>query len=440
MLSRRKFLGIAGGVAVGGAVGGRVAWSALLDEHLDAVADQRTGSTSPGTMPFAPEGGGATTGRILVVIQMSGGNDGLNTLVPVGDGRYFDARPTLRVNEADALRLKGADRFGLHPALQPLVAVWDRGELAAIEAIGFPDQSRSHFAAMDTWWSATPGQSSTTGWLGRWLDTAGDPTNPLRALALGGGSPALTGTRSLATVVRDPAAFALRTPKGADAKTIRDAFLATAEPLSGDPVEAAAQAAVPASLEAVDLLARAAGEEPDDGGARGLVPQATKGGNAYGVTELLQTAAGIIDLGIGTQVILVAGDGFDTHSDQAGRHPELLSDLAGGLAGFLDTLRQKGHADRVMVVTTSEFGRRVQENGSGTDHGDGGVQFLAGPMVKGGQVIGDADLAKLNEGDLRSTIDSRSLYANALDWLSSGDGSAEDVLGATYDRYGLLTR
>jgi len=439
MLSRRKFLGIAGGVAVGGAVGGRVAWSTLLDDHLEAVNDAR-GAGPAGTVlgednqPLAA----VPKDRVLVVIQLSGGNDGLNTLIPAGDGRYFDARPTLQVKESDVVKLKGIDRYGVHPELQPLVSAWDRGQLAAIDAIGFPDQTRSHFAAMDTWWSANPKQTITTGWLGRWLDSTGDATNPLRAIALGGGSPALRGDRSLATVVRDPASFSLRTPKGVDTKVIRDAFLATASPLDADPLTRAAQEAVPASLQAVDLLAKAAGADPDAPGA-GLLPQAKKGGNAYGMTELLQTAAGIIDLGLGTQIILVAGDGFDTHADQARRHPELLSDFAGGLATFLDTLQQQGHSDRVLVVTTSEFGRRVQENGGGTDHGNGGVQFLAGPMVKGGRIVGEADLGSLDQGDLRSTIDSRSLYANAIDWLSGPNGPADEILGGTFDRYGLVT-
>jgi len=438
MLSRRKFLGIAGGVAVGGAVGGRVAWSTLLDDHLEAVNDAR-GVAPAGTVlgadgqPFAT----AVNDRVLVVIQLSGGNDGLNTLIPAGDGRYFDARPTLHVKESDVVKLQGVDRYGVHPELQPLVAAWDRGQLAAIDAIGFPGQTRSHFAAMDTWWSATPEQAITTGWLGRWLDATGDPTNPLRAIALGGGSPALRGERSLATVVRDPASFSLRTPKGVDAKAIRDAFVATASPLDSDPMAASAQEAVPASLQAVDLLAKAAGADPDAAGA-GLVPQAQRGGNA-GMTELLQTAAGIIDLGIGTQIIVVDGDGFDTHADQARRHPELLSDFAGGLATFLDTLQQRGHSDRVLVVTTSEFGRRVRENGGGTDHGNGGVQFLAGPMVKGGRIVGEADLGSLDQGDLKSTIDSRSLYANAIDWLSGPNGPADEILGGTFDRYGLVT-
>ena len=130
--------------------------------------------------------------RVLVVVQLSGGNDGLNTLVPVTDGRYHDARPTLAVAEGDALALPGQDRLGLHPALAPLLPLWESGRVAALESIGYEESGRSHFAALDTWWTATPDHSLRTGWLGRWLDQT-DPGDgdPLVAIALGSGSPAL---------------------------------------------------------------------------------------------------------------------------------------------------------------------------------------------------------------------------------------------------------
>ena len=416
MVSRRTFLGLAGGSAVVVA-GGALGWQALLGEHLARTVDDQAG-------------GRAGSQRVLVVVQLSGGNDGINTLIPAGDGRYFDARPTLGVKEADVVALPGTDRYGLHPRLAPMLPLWQRGQLAAIDGIGFPDQSRSHFSASDTWWSATPDQPLRTGWLGRWMDATDAGANPLRAVALGGGSPALVGEQSRSTVVLDPAGFALRTPRGADGDAIRRAFLATAEPLASDPMAAAAQEAIGSSLQAVDVLARAA-----------TGPGRATAGEATTITGLLSTAAGIIDLQVGTEIIVVAGNGFDTHSDQARRHPDLLADLAGGLTTFLDTIESRGQADQVLVITTSEFGRRVEENGSGTDHGDGSVHFLAGPMVAGGQVVGQADLADLVDGDLRSSIDSRSLYANALDWLSGPAGAtglADDVLGLSADRYSLL--
>lgn len=434
MLSRRQFLGAAGGTAAAIAAGA-VGWERLVDQHLDRAVEP-VGSTEGAAT------GSAIDGRVLVVVQLSGGNDGINTLIPAGDGHYFDARPTLGVKDANVVALAGTDRYGLHPAMAPLAGRWARGHLAAIDGVGFPGQTRSHFSALDTWWSATPGESVRTGWLGRWLDATGDPTNPLRAVALGGGSPALVGERARSTVVLDPSGFRLLAPVGSDVDAIRRALLATAAPLGDDPLTAAAQQAVPASLQAVDVLGRASANATGASGAGGTA--ATIGGGQQGgddttITSLLATAAGIIDLQIGTQVLLVSGGGFDTHSDQAARQADLLSDLGHGLATFLDTLEAQGRADQVLVVTTSEFGRRVAENGSGTDHGDGSVHFLAGPMVDGGRVVGQADLSDLVDGDLRSSIDSRSLYANALDWLSGTGGPTDDVLGITADRYALVS-
>ncbi len=440
-LSRRGFLTLGTGVAVAGAIGGRLAWGSLVAEHVE----QATSGAAPGTTSVPGSSVPPAPGRVLVIVQMSGGNDGLNTLIPAGNGAYFDARPTLQVKEADVLALPGTDHYGFHPALQPLLAVWQRKELVALDAIGLPDQTRSHFAAMDAWWSAMPGKTRRNGWVGRWLDRTGDPTNPLRAIALGGGSPALMGDRAIATVVRDPATFTMRTPKGASAAQVRDAFLATAAPLESDPLLSAAQTSVPAALRAVDLLAQAAQSAADPEGRPGGQVEAGPGktGGASDVTDLLRTAAGIIDLDLGTQVILVEADGFDTHADQTRRQGELLADVATGIATFLDLVRAQGRADRVLVMTTSEFGRRVHENGSGTDHGNGNVQFLAGPMVAGGQIVGAADLGNLDQGDLRASIDTRSLYANALDWLGGGAGRTDggltdEVLGAPYDRYALV--
>lgn len=434
--SRRRFLGAAGGVGVGAVVAGRLAWGSL-------VADQVDGAASP---PGAPSDAGAAGAgaaaapgrRVLVVVQCNGGNDGLNTLVPVGDGRYADARPTLRVPEADVLALAGTTRYGFHPALAPLVPLWEGGRLVAVDGVGLAGQSRSHFAAMDAWGSGRPGQPLHDGWLGRWLELVDGPPNPLRAVVLGGTASALTSERTVSTEVLDPAAFALRTPPHVDAARIRDAFLATAAPLASDGALASAQAAVPSALQAVDLLARAAATAPGDAAEGGLGRVAPATGRTTAITDLLRTAAGIIGLDLGTQVVVVVASGFDTHADQLGRHPELLTDLATGIAAFHDAVARTGRADDVLLMTTSEFGRRVAENGSGTDHGAGGVQFLLGSGVQGRQVVGQADLGALDQGDLRSLIDARSLYANALDWLGGPTGPTDEVLGARYDRLGLV--
>jgi uncharacterized protein (DUF1501 family) len=429
MLSRRKFLGLTG-VAAGSVVAGGLAWRSMVDDSVNRAVD--------GTATTTPGAGG---NRVLVVVQLAGGNDGLNTLVPV-DGRYHDARPTLGVPDADLVALSGTTSYGLAPALAALASHWAAGRLVAVDGIGFPDQSRSHFRAMDTWWSATPGTQSPTGWLGRWLDATEATPDPLRAIALGAGSPALVGERSTATVVLDPAGFALQAPKGADADRLTKAFLATSAPLADDPWLAAAQQAVPETTDAVDHLAGAIASAqsagPESGaGATGTTARKQAGpvtGETF--TGLLDVASGVIDLQLGTQVIMVSVSGFDTHTDQATRQPQLLTDLAAGLDRFLTRVQQQGRADDVLVLTTSEFGRRVGENGSGTDHGNGGVVFIAGAGVQGGRVVGAADLDHLVDGDLPSTIDARSAYAAALDWLG---GPTDEVLDGSFDRLGLVT-
>jgi len=416
MLSRRSFMGL-GAAAAGTAAAGGLVWSRSLDDQV-----QRTmaAATSPST----------DLRRTLVVVQMGGGNDALNSLVPA-DGRYRDARPNLAIAEGDLVALAATTAFALHPSLAPLAERWDAGQVAAIQGSGFLAQTRSHFTAMDTWWAA--GGNPTTGWLGRWLDATqpeGEPADPLRAVALGGGAPALVGERSLSTFVRDPATFRLQSEGAPGADAVVAAFRATAEPLASDPVLAAAQAAVPAALQAIDVLAGAAGPAADldiPGEAR-----------AYGtpISDLLDTAAGIIALDVGTRVVVVAVNVFDTHAGQAARHTELLADVAGGITSFLDQVDADGRAEDVLVLTTSEFGRRVAENGSGgTDHGNGGAQLLAGPMVEG-QVVGEVDLGDLIDGDVRSEVDARSSYAVALDWLGGAD--VAEVLGTDPDRYDLL--
>lgn len=418
MLSRRRFIGLAGGAAVSGTA----VWAGLLRDHVESQAAPSTSTSLP---PPSPD-----DGRVLVVVQLSGGNDGLNTLVPV-DGRYHDLRPSLGIAADELVALAGEPRFGLHPSLAPLAGAWEDGRLAFVDAIGFEGYSRSHFQASATWWTATPDLSASTGWLGRWLDEqpAADD-NPLLAISVGGGgAPALRAGHARSTVISDIDAFRLLAPRGVDAAGLTRAFLATARPSDGEPLMRAAQSAVTSAVDAVDSLSSA------------LAPPAAAGDpeRAATITAGLEVAANLIDLDLGTRVVLVGAGGFDTHANQAADHAALLADVAGGLSAFSDALEERGASDRVLVVTTSEFGRRAAQNGSaGTDHGAAGAQLLfgGGGALAAKTIAGDADLTDLVEGDLRPTIDVRSLYAVALDWLG---GPSDDLLGGSYDRFGLLS-
>ena len=446
-LSRRKFLGLAGAAAATAAAGG-AAWEGLLRDHVEGrphAATSTAGAAAASRLGLAP-----TKERVLVVVQLTGGNDGLNTLVPI-DGRYHDARPTLGLADNTLVRLPGEDRYGLAAELSPLAGLWAGHQLAAIDGIGFQGSSHSHFQAMDWWWSATPAKSTTTGWLGRWLDVTAEPghgaPNPLRGIAIGQGSPAMRAEHAVATAISDPSLFALSAPAGVDVQGLVKAFSAAAQPLVADrPLEAQAQQAMTDVVDAVHRLAPAGLGQPRAGkgsggggeaaggvgGAAGVAGKAKKGT----VTDGLDLAAKLIGLDLGTRVIVVGAGGYDTHAGEGPTHQALLADLAGGVSGFFDAVKKSGHDKRVMVMTTSEFGRRVAENGSGgTDHGTGGVQFLAGPGVAG-KVVGTPDLGHLTpEGDVASAIDARSLYTVGLQWLGGPDS---EVLGKAYDTYGLL--
>lgn len=406
-LTRRRFLALAGATA-GAAAAGAALWPRLVDDHVRETAD-----VTP-----------AERGRVLLVVELAGGNDGLNTLVPAA-GAYRDARPTLALPEADLVPLAGLETHTLHPALEPLAAAWSAGRLAAVQGVGIVGQSRSHFAATDRWRAAREAPGATS-WLGRWLDaTGGADGSPLRAIALGVDTRVLAAEDAISTVVLAPDRFRLQVGADADADAVIHAFLETAAPVSAEPSLAAAQRAVPTTVSAVDLLARAqAGAGVDDPSVR------------HGrTTRLLETAARIVGLDVGTQVLVVGVEGFDTHGRQADRHADLLADVAGGIGAFLDEMARQGRADDVLVLTTSEFGRRVAENGSlGTDHGFGNVAFLAGAPVRGG-LVGETGLDRLVDGDLPVEIDTRSLYAVALDWLG---GPTDEILGASYDRFDLL--
>lgn len=439
-ISRRAFLGMTGGAAATGVA----AWAGLVHDRVSggrpsAVgAAGRVAATGTGSVPANTATIAKATDRVLVVVQCGGGNDGLNTLVPL-DGRYHDARPTLAIAEKDVLALHGESGYGLHPSLRPLLDRWDAGQLAAVGAVGFPHSRRSHFEAMEWWWSATPNRASETGWLGRWLDATEDHPQPLRAIALGDGSPALGSRHAISTAIRNPAAFGLHAPSGVNRDQLLSAFAATAQPLAVDqPLLAATKASVTHTLESVRSLAKAGigSGTASSGGAQVFRLNGNGGGmgNVGQIAASLRTAADLISHGLGTRVIVIGVSGFDTHAGQAATQQRLLADLATGIDDFFHTLEQRKLADRALVLTTSEFGRRVAENGSGTDHGAAGVQFLVGPGVRGG-VVGRADLARLDDGDLRAEIDTRSIYAAALDWLG---GPTDEVLGGHYDRHGLV--
>ncbi|MGE0877849.1 MAG: DUF1501 domain-containing protein [Acidimicrobiia bacterium] len=434
-ISRRKFLQLGAGAA-GATAFGAGTWAALIRDHAGkapvsapVIPDPNDPPTASTTLPTASTTIDTRRDNVLVVLQLSGGFDGLNTLIP-DDGRYQDARPNLAIDPAKRIALKGESHFSLHPALAPLASFWDAGHLAAVESVGYTNASRSHFEALDWWWNGAPGPSTGAGWLGRWLDSTQPSTdNPLRAVALGSAVPALIADTTIATVVLSPDAFALKAPKGSDRKALVDALMSTTAPLSNDPLSLALQNATRSTIESIgtfDKLKAAA--------ATGVAAQLNPG-RGNDLMTAMTTAAQLVTSGFGTRVVYVNTSGFDTHANQLATHEQLYKEVADSVTAFFDAVSKAGAADKVMLMTVSEFGRRVAENASGgTDHGAANVQFVIGPKVKGG-VYGQLDLANLQNGDLRPTIDTRSLYTIGLDWLGA---DVTGVLDKRYDTLGVI--
>ncbi len=350
---------------------------------------------------------------MLVVIQLSGGNDGLNTVVPYHDERYHAARPKLGIAAADVLKCN--DQAGFHPSLSGVRELLDDGRLTVVQGVGYDNPNRSHFESMDIWHTCRRKEESRPdGWLGRYLDAAaGTPTTKNQ----GGDAPALhlgreeqpfaVASQSIRVpTVRDIAEFELR---GRDRQSLRD-LLSRPGAGASTPNDLLdfLQSSTTAAMAASDRVTRASLNYLSDV----TYP-------ASGLGQKLRVVAQLIDAGLSTKVYYVVLDGFDTHSQQPGAHAVLLKEWSDAMTTLIRDLEAHGHADRVCVMTFSEFGRRVAENASdGTDHGAAGPMFLAGGGLKGGMFGSAPDLSNLQNGDLQHEFDFRQVYATVLqDWL-----------------------
>jgi uncharacterized protein (DUF1501 family) len=363
--------------------------------------------------------------KILVVLEMTGGNDGLNTVIPYGDDLYHKARPTLRQTKDTVIRLD--DHVGLNAGMRGFRPMWEQGQLAVLQGVGYPNPQRSHFEAMDIWQSADPKGNTKTGWLAR---AAVETDNHQ------GGVPILH-------VGHDRLPLALFGAPGGGAVTINSQDSFRLELGGGKAVQqqalrrllnnlAAAEGNAPVS----DLLSFVQRRQLQTLTAveklHTLLAGAGDLSRGSTLTQKLQLIAGLIAKGFGTRIFYVSFDGFDTHASQGPTHQNLLGELADSVASFFETLKKTGHSDRVRLMTFSEFGRRVQENGSrGTDHGAASCMFVAGPSVKGGVVGKHPNLSDLDDGDLKFHTDFRRVYATLLDGWLCCDSKA--VLGGKWE-------
>lgn len=376
-------------------------------------------SAAPG-LPAIPKG------KILVVIEMAGGNDGLNTVIPYTDSLYDKARPNIGLKAGDVVKI--GDRLALHPAMKALGALYEKGNVAVVNGVGYPNANRSHFHAMDIWQSGDPEMKlrERTGWLARYFDADGHyKGNPLSGVVLGGQLPlALEAQNSPVSVIGNGRDFGFGA--GADRQKQMEALHAlykggtvagsNAEFISnvGNDVYASTQT-IRKALQSYDPRLSNTANYPQNG-----------------LAQSLQTIAKLISGDLGTRVFYASIGGFDTHANQPQGHANLLGALGESIAAFYRDLAAQGRDKDVMTMTFSEFGRRVQENGSaGTDHGAASCLFLVGGAMRGGIFGAYPSLEDLDDGDLKYTTDFRAVYSTITEkWLGA---NSQEVIGGKFE-------
>ncbi|MFC5449495.1 DUF1501 domain-containing protein [Paenibacillus aestuarii] len=377
-----------------------------------------------GKSVFTPEAESSADDPILVVVQLNGGNDGINTLIPYGQGVYYDERPTLAYKQNEVLALD--NQVGLHPSLAGMAALYKLGKLAIIQGVGYPKPDHSHFRSMEIWQTAEPDTISHSGWLARYVESSlMRSDNPLKAIQIGNAaSKAFSSDKLNFPVIQSLESYQLIDPKTAmmEKNRILKAFQDMYNPDGQlDQLRVASQRGRDAyqSVEAIHALSANYVNKityPNSGFARDL-----------------QLVSKLLAGGAGTRVFQVQLGGFDDHADEKEQHARVLQQLDEGLTAFYKDMETQGLQDRVAVMIFSEFGRRVRENGSGgTDHGTAAPMFVLGGRVKGGLYGDYPSLTQLDNGDLKYEVDFRAVYGTLIDkWLQ---GDAAGVLGKSYEK------
>jgi uncharacterized protein (DUF1501 family) len=388
-VTRRKFL-IASGVAGAGALAAGMSSYTLKDILATA-----------GELP-------ADAGT-LVLITLYGGNDGLNTVIPYADAAYHSNRPDLSYKDTEVLKL--SDTVGLNPAFKGFARLFGEKKMAIVRAVGYPKPDRSHFRSMDIWHSANPVHPSSTGWLGRWLDSVGG--DPRMAISFESVlPPLLAGQLSAGAVV---GRNGVKLPKTLNLRTVS----ALGQAASGESALQARAAACFADLVNVDNFIKDVKENPD---AIAGQAKATGTGGQTALASQLSLVAQCIEAKVATRAFSVSLGGFDTHADEKQPHSALLGIMDRAVTGFLDRIAATEQGRKTTVVIYSEFGRRVKANASeGTDHGAASDVMILGSGIKGGLYGEPPNLSKLDDGDVKYSTDFRDIYATLLEQVLLAD-------------------
>ena len=382
--------------------------STALPSFLQQASWAETNRVLSGADPKHPE-------RILVILELAGGNDGLNTFVPHASDDYYKARPTLGIRPNQTLKLN--DQFGLHPSCIGLQSLFEAGQLAVVHGCGYPNPNLSHFTAMEWWHTATPHGSDPYGWVGRFADAyQPDPIENYIVNVSNKQSRAVTSSKHSPVVFKDPAKFG-RVGSAAEQKVFQQ--FGKVYPTDNPSLRFVNQVSRTATAGAVSV--RHACTE-----YRTMVEY----GSDNEVTLDLKKVAAMIKADLPTRLFYLSMGGFDTHAAQAGAHQVLLIYLADALRGFMEDMERIGRADDVAIMVFTEFGRRVAENASkGTDHGTATPMYIIGKKVKGGFYGTFPSLTDLDNGNLKMTTDFRSVYGTMLDQWMGFSQTAEVLKG-----------
>ncbi len=368
----------------------------------------------------------------LVVIQLSGGNDALNTVVPYTNGIYQDSRKAIRLEEHEVLDLNG--KLGLSPAMGPIKNMWDQGDVAIVNGIGYPQPNRSHFRSMDIWHTAESVDVAPDGWLGRAIREI-DPEhqNVVAGVNFGRGLPRALHCKGVPVAsVGNLATYGLM--PNIDDMATRDLALNIFTRMYGPRegrdaiLEAIGDTGMSAYLGA-DIL-RAA-------------PEQYRSSIEYGdnmIAQQMKDIAQVMLADVGTRIFYTQHGSYDTHSGELLNHYTLWDELSNAVSDFFADLEEHGREDDAVVMVFSEFGRRIDDNGSGTDHGSGGVAFVMGSNVKGGLYGEYPSIEPIDqvEGDMAYNNDFRGLYATLLDgWMGI---DPNPILGGNYEQFDMIAR